>query len=132
MKSLKRILPSLGYALGAAGLFLLGDNAQAATLKVIADGASQQFQSVAELLSTGSYLVGAGMAVQAALKFKEHNENPQQVKLSKPVTYALVAGMLLGLPTWMTVGKDSMFGDSQATTTAASGLSFGTTVGGGR
>jgi hypothetical protein len=54
-------------------------------------------------------LAGAAFGIQSALKFKAHNENPQQVKLSQPMTYAIVAGALLSLPTFLTTGADTMF-----------------------
>lgn len=104
------------YALAALGFcaigFALGDSpalALAVDLKTVADQIRSNFQGIADLMSGGSYLAGAAFGIQAALKFKAHNENPQQVKLSQPITYALVAGALLSLPTYLTVGSDVLF-----------------------
>lgn len=104
----KSAMSALGYAVGSVSLFLLGtEAAHAMDFTNLAGNLNSQFQSAADLISGGSYLVGAGMGVQSALKFKEHNENPQQTKLSKPLTYAIVAGALLGLPSFLSVGSDS-------------------------
>lgn len=127
--AVKKYIPAFCYGAAACALFGFADSAMAKDFATIAAQSGKQFQGMADLLSTGSYLVGSGMAVQAALKFREHNENPQNVKLSKPITYALVSGMLLGLPTWMSVGKDSLFTDSQDSTYNANGIDFGKTVG---
>lgn len=107
----RRILSALAYAAGGAALFFIGsDPALAVQFNDVARNLNNQAQGAADLISSGSYLVGAGFGVQAALKFKEHNDNPQQVKLSKPLTYALVAGALLALPTFLSVAPDSAFG----------------------
>ena len=107
---------ALAYGLGALGLsalgFALGD-ASALSMAVDAAAVANQvrsnFQGIADLMSGGAYLAGAAFGIQAALKFKAHNENPQQVKLSQPMTYAIVAGALLSLPTFLTTGSDTMF-----------------------
>lgn len=115
MKVKKNVLTALGYAAGAIGMFVLGmDSAFAMDFKQVAGNLQGQFQGGADLISGGSYLVGAGLGVQAALKFKEHNDNAQQVKMSKPLTYAVVSGCLLALPSFLTVGGDSTFGDGQS------------------
>ena len=108
MKKKSTVLPVLGYSLAAVGLFILGSEpAMAIEFNVVAGKLDDQFKGAADLISGGSYLAGAGFGVQAALKFREHNENPQQTKLSKPLTYAMVAGALLGLPSFLSVGSDS-------------------------
>ncbi len=108
MKKKSTVLPVLGYALAAVGMFVLGtEPAFAIEFSTAAGKIDSQFQSAAELISGGAYLAGAGFGVQSALKFREHNENPQQTKLSKPLTYALVAGALLGLPSFLSIGSDS-------------------------
>lgn len=100
----------LALVLAPAAAFASADTGIAKVIHGMAD----QFQAAAELLTTVSYLIGAGFAVQSALKFKEHNDNPQQVKLSRPITLALVAGLLLALPSWMTVVTTTPFGETSA------------------
>lgn len=131
MKIKKNIIAACGYAASALGMFALGmDSALALDFNNVATTLNGQFQGAADLISGGAYLVGAGLGVQAALKFKEHNENPQQVKLSKPLTYAMVAGCLLALPSFLTVGGDSTFGEGSAKNGLCSGV-LGTGTGGG-
>ena len=112
----KNTLIGAAYAVGALGLAaigaMLGDYSamQAAVdAKGVADQVKGNFGAIADLMGGGAYLAGAGFGIQAALKFKAHNENPQQVKLSQPLTYAVVAGALLSLPTFLTTGADTMF-----------------------
>lgn len=122
MKIKKNTLKGLGFAASSLGMLFLGmDSASAATFSDVAINLGKQFQGGADLISGGSYLVGAGLGVQAALKFKEHNDNAQQVKMSKPLTYAIVSGCLLALPSFLTVGGDSTFGDDSSTSGICSG-----------
>ncbi len=102
-----KIISASLHGIGALALFAFGDSALAKDFGDIAANINGQFQGAADLISGGAYLGGAGMGVQSALKFKEHNENPNQTKLSKPLTYAAVAGALLGLPSFLSVGADS-------------------------
>lgn len=95
------------HGIGALALFAFADSALAKDFAEVAGSIHSQFQSAADLISGGAYLGGAGMGAQAALKFRDHNENPHQTRLSKPLTYAAVAGALLGLPSFLTVGADS-------------------------
>ena len=104
-------LSAVGVALGDHGLVLGADAA------AVADNVRGNFGALADLLGGGAYLGGAGFGIQSALKFKAHNENPQQNPLSKPITYGVVAGALLALPTFLTTGSDTLFNNGgQATT----------------
>lgn len=99
----------VAVALGVLSVALLAfpELAAAAELKNSMAKLSEQTQSIADVLTGFSYIGGAGVGIRSALLFKEHNENPNTVKLSKPITHALVAGMLLALPSFLTVGADS-------------------------
>jgi hypothetical protein len=120
-------LSAIGFAIGAVAFGALGAVFGDHGLMMGVDAASVannirgNFASIADLLGGGSYLAGAAMGIQSALKFKAHNENPQQVKLSQPMTYAAVAGALLALPTFLTTGSDTMFGQSGGETTRIDG-----------
>lgn len=113
MKSFKKYaLPAL-QLIGAAGLCMLPEFASAMNVGAVAQNVSGNFTALADLISGGAYLGGAGLGIQAALKFKAHNENPQQVKLSQPMVYALVAASLLALPSFIGTASDTMWGGSQ-------------------
>ena len=60
-------------------------------------------------------LVTGGMS---ALKFKEHNENPNQTKLSKPITYLLVSAALIGIPTYLGTMTNTLNGDGHQSSDA--------------
>ena len=103
MKMLKKVAPLV--ALGV--LTISPMSAHALELKEVMGSAFDQLASVADIISGGAYIIGAGTGVMSLLKFKEHNDNPQQVKLSKPLTLLLVSGGLLSLPSFLTIGGDS-------------------------
>jgi hypothetical protein len=112
-------LTAVGMVMGDASL-LLGVDAAA-----ISDNVRGNFGAVADLLGGGAYLAGAGFGIQSALKFKAHNENPQQVKLSQPLTYGVVAGALLALPTFLDTGADTLFTTGGGDKTSIDGNSLG-------
>jgi intracellular multiplication protein IcmD len=127
----KQTLIAAAYGVGALGFAalgaLIGDHGTllGVDAQTMATTVRGNFGSIADLLGGGAYLAGAAFGIQAALKFKAHNENPQQVKLSQPLTYAVVAGALLALPTWLTTGSDTMFGVGGGTATSINGNSLG-------
>lgn len=109
MKNNKKTLLHAGLAFaGAAAAMAFPEMSFAKDLAALAQHGTTQFQAVSDLLTTGAYVVGAGSGVQSALKFKEHSDNPQNVKLKTPVIYALVAGTLLGLPSFLGSSVDTM------------------------
>ncbi len=98
------------------GLVAIGSPfmANAVAVADLADSAESQMDSIADLISSGAYIIGAATGVMSLLKFKEHNENPQQSKISKPITLLAVSGGLLALPSFLTVGQDSIGLDATA------------------
>jgi intracellular multiplication protein IcmD len=107
--------------LAAAGVCLLPTLASAMTLGQVAINIFGNFGALADLVSGGSYLAGAGLGFQAAMKFKAHNDNPQQTKLSQPIVYALVAASLLSLPSFIGTFGESAYGDSATKTSLSNG-----------
>ena len=75
-----------------------------------------QLPVVADVLAIIAYIAGVGFGIKAALKLKESNESKGQVPLSQPITLAIVAGMLLALPTMLSVATESVFGSAKVTT----------------
>jgi hypothetical protein len=116
------LLRASSFAAGFAALALFADHAMAETIADVATNTSQNYQAIADVISGGAYLGGAGFGVKAAMKLRDHHDNPQQVKLSAPITYGLVAGALLGLPTFLTVGGDSTLGTSGQQNSLSSGV----------
>jgi intracellular multiplication protein IcmD len=124
----KNTLVAIAYGIGAVGCAALGVSLGDASMLLgvdaagISDNVRGNFGAIADLMGGGAYLAGAGFGIQSA--FKAHNENPQQVKLSQPLTYGVVAGALLALPTFLDTGADTMF-DSAGTATSIDGNSLG-------
>jgi hypothetical protein len=106
----KAALFALPLAGAAAALF--PEMAMAANVGEIAGNMTGQFGNIANMVGGASYLLGAGFGVKGALKLKEHNENPQQTKLSAPLTMLAVSGALFALPSVMDTGAESTFGAS--------------------
>lgn len=117
----KRVLQAVCAAAPAAAMLLFSDSAAAATAGQVADNIRGQFGSIADMIGGASYIMGAGFGVRGALKLKEHNENPSQVKLSQPLTALAVSGALLALPSVMDTGAESTFG-SESRKTSVNGL----------
>lgn len=105
----KKIKSALVYSAATMGALVAGmESSWAKDFKDVGGKVQEQFQSAADLISGGAYLGGAAFGVQAALKLREHSENPQQTRLSKPLTMGAISGMLLALPSFLSVGTDSM------------------------
>lgn len=112
----------LGLMAAAVGAVCFSDIALARDAGDMADGIFKQFGSMADLVTGGMFLGGLGVGGMSALKFKEHNENPNQTKLSKPVTYAFVAAALIGLPTYLKTASSTLNGDSGANNSLDAGV----------
>ena len=108
--NIKFPIKSILYALGAVALVAVPGFVDAKTAGEVAENVGKSFGQLADLIVAGSYLGGAGMGIQAALKFKAHNENAQQVKLSQPIVYSLVAACLLALPSFIQTGTETLWG----------------------
>lgn len=59
------------------------------------------FGALFDLMTGFAYLAGAWFGVKAALQLRDNTENPQQTRLSKPMTSMGVSGILLGLPSFI-------------------------------
>lgn len=73
-------------------------------------GPGGELSNIPSLLSDVSYIAGIGFGIKAALSLKEHNETKGQVKLSTPITLAVVAAMLIGLPSLLSSSTTTIFG----------------------
>jgi len=81
----------------------------------VADTVKGQFSQLADLVFAAMFLVGIGLGGMAALKFKAHSDNPQQNKLMTPVILALVAAMLIALPTFINTSMATLWGGDAET-----------------
>lgn len=61
-----------------------------------------------DVIGTIAYIVGILFVYKSILKFKEHNESKGQVKLSVAILYFIAGGLLLGLPTVISMGRSTI------------------------
>jgi intracellular multiplication protein IcmD len=81
----------------------------------MASSMTGSFNSVAKLITAGSYLAGLGFSIGAIMKFKQHKDNPTQVPIGTPIALVFIAAALLFLPTILGVTGQTMFGTSGKT-----------------
>lgn len=91
-------------------------------LAKVAESVKGNFQSIAQLITAGSYIAGLGFGVGAVLKFKAHKDNPQQVQLSVPIALLFVAAALMFIPTVFKSAGQTLYGTS-GTAAGVSGIS---------
>ena len=80
-----------------------------------------QFSAFADLIIGGVFLAGLGVGAAAALKFKAHSENAQQVPLKVPMMYALVAALLIGFPAYLQISRSTVLGEDAEGSTIETG-----------
>ncbi len=110
-----KTISALPYVGASLVCLAFTDVALAAKIGQLAENVQSNFSAMEKLLKGVSYLGGVGFGLGAALKFKEHNENPTQTKLSKPITMALVSGALLALPQLMTTSVETVWNNPNMT-----------------
>lgn len=54
--------------------------------------------SLAQLITTATYIAGFAFAVGSIIKFKQHKDNPTQPPISMPIVFLFVAAALIFLP----------------------------------
>lgn len=99
--------------LAAVATLLVAEPAMAETAGEVADRLTGQFEGFAKLIFGAMFLVGIGLGGLAALKFKAHADNPQQNKLTTPIILALVAAMLIALPTFINTGLETLWSGAE-------------------
>lgn len=121
---LNKIIKVLGYTTLGTGIALISmEPVMAQGLNNVTGTLVSQFPGVAQVMSGVSYLMGIGLGIKAGLKFKEHHDSQGQTKLSAPLTYATVAAIFLALPSFLSTGKQTIFGaGAQGTTINGSNI----------
>jgi hypothetical protein len=116
---MKMNLPSFAQKarLIALGGALLAASASASATGTFGDMAKRGFDQLgafADVAIAVMFLSGLIVGGLAAFKFKAHSDNPGQNKITQPIVYAIVAALLIGLPTFLTIAKESVVGDGTA------------------
>jgi len=111
---------------GALFLFAVVTDVFAAnpTIGTMASSILSSFQSLAKLITGGSYIAGLGFSIGAIMKFKQHKDNPTQIPIGTPIALMFIAAALLFLPTILTMTGSTMFGASGGKTAGPSGMIF--------
>lgn len=97
-----------------AVLALLPALAMADDFTTVSNTLIAQMTSAAGVLTGAFFLVGIGLAGLSILKFKAHNENPQQTKLTTPLALAVAAACLIAFPAFTGVIRHSVLNGGQA------------------
>ena len=101
-----------------AGSILLAQTAGAETVSEVAARLTDQLTNISKLAVGVMFVGGLVTGGMSALKFKEHNESPNQTKLSKPITYLLVSAALIGIPTYLGTMTNTLNGDGHKSSDA--------------
>lgn len=118
----KKIVKLAGLMTATVSALAFTDIAMARDAADVASGLFGQLSDMGDLVTGSMFLAGLGVGGLSALKFKEHNEDPRQTKLSKPVTYALVSAALIGLPTYLQTATSTLNGDGGSNNSFDSGV----------
>ncbi len=86
----------------AVSTYLMASSAAHAQASIInvSGQVSSNIYAVTDVVSTGSYLTGAGFAMAGVMSLKKHAENPGQEPVSKGVG-RIAAGAALGALPWV-------------------------------
>lgn len=76
-----------------------------------AENLRSQVSHAGDLVIALMYLCGIGMGGLAAMKFKAHNEDPRNTKITTPIVFALAAAMLVGLPSFLGLSRSTLLQD---------------------
>ena len=79
----------------------------------VAQTATSNLLSVAQLVTAGSYLGGMGIGVVAIVKFKAHKENSTQVPISQPIALLFISAALLFIPSVFSSAGHTLFVSGQ-------------------
>jgi len=104
MKNKNVVLFGLSLLLAASPAFAAVDAGDAAA------NLFKQFKDFGNVITAGIFLIGLAIGGAAALKFKAHSVNEQQVPLKVPLIYALVAAICIGFVAFLQIGKNTIFG----------------------
>ncbi|MEM1243244.1 MAG: type IV secretion protein IcmD [Pseudomonadota bacterium] len=85
-------------------------HAAAQDLGQVAQNVTRTLDSVAKLITAGSYVAGFGFAIGAILKFKAHKDNPTQIPVGTPIALIFIAAALIFLPSIFGVTGKTLFG----------------------
>lgn len=110
--------------------FLLSASSQANTcstddaygLKLVLVNLYCSFDPISIMLGGAGYLGGIAFGAAAALKFKQHRDNPTQVSIGFPLVYLTIAVGLVYMPSLLSEGRNTLFSDTGEESSAYIGV----------
>lgn len=72
--------------------------AVAASLGELSNNLMSPVSGLAKIIHTISYITGGAFIVGSVMQYKQHRENPQQVRLSKPLSWLFLGIILISIP----------------------------------
>jgi intracellular multiplication protein IcmD len=79
-------------------LYCFAGTAAAASLGTVSENVMIPMTGLAKIVHTISYVSGACFLVGALLQYKQHRDNPQQVRIGTPIAWALLGTTLIAIP----------------------------------
>ena len=116
--------PLMKFSAGISA-YLMSANAYAATgdsLSSVSQMASSNLYQVSDIISTASYVVGAGFGMAGVVALKAHSENPGQTPVSKGAGRIAAGAGLVALP-WVINTTFNSIGITESATTGVTGSS---------
>jgi intracellular multiplication protein IcmD len=95
------LLTEAAFAASTAPSYSLGQ---------ISDNLIISIGGLAQLITSGCYVIGFGFGVAAILKFKGHRDNPSQVTIGQPITLCILALAFIFMPMLFIISGDTIFG----------------------
>lgn len=90
------------------------DSSNPATIGEMTNNIAGSMSGMVDLISGMAYIVAIGLGMNAALKLKEHNENPDRVAISQPITMMMISAMMMALPSFLGTAATTTFSTGAA------------------
>jgi len=103
-------------SLAVAGSLLVAETASAEMITDVASRLTDQLAGISKLILGVMFVGGLVMGGSAFMKLREHNENPNQTKLSKPIVMFIVSAALIAIPTTLGIFTNTLGGEGHQST----------------
>ena len=116
-KVAKSTFMNLLLVFGTLSLLLFASNTYADDNKGLAGVATNiltGLENIGAAIFAAAYVAGAGFALGAMMKFKQHKDNPTQIPIGTPLALLFIAVALLFLPSLLKVSSESLFSNPEA------------------
>lgn len=103
-----------GPILISLATLLLASTAHAETIGQVASRLNESLRPIFNLIVAISLVAGAGFAIAAVFKFKQHKDNPTQIPVGTPIALIFIAAALIFMPSVVKSLGESLFEDPQS------------------